>query len=121
MLTLPTKKKWFDMILRGIKHEEYREIKPYYTTRFDNEINCSGLFIGSCFHGEAFIELHRVAVSAPFIIKFVNGYGNDRPYFIAQVRLKVATGCEDWGAEPEKEYYVLTINKILESGNIKEC
>ena len=34
MLTLPIKKKWFDMILSGEKKEEYREIKPYYDSRF---------------------------------------------------------------------------------------
>ncbi len=33
MLTLPIKKKWFDMILSGEKKEEYREIKPYYISR----------------------------------------------------------------------------------------
>ena len=36
MLTLPIKKKWFDMILSGEKKEEYREIKPYYMIRFRN-------------------------------------------------------------------------------------
>lgn len=36
MLILPTKKRWFDMILSGEKLEEYRDIKPYYTTRFKN-------------------------------------------------------------------------------------
>ena len=36
MLTLPIKKKWFDMILSGEKKEEYREIKPYYEKRFSN-------------------------------------------------------------------------------------
>ena len=34
MLTLPIKKKWFDMILSGEKKEEYREIKPYWFIRF---------------------------------------------------------------------------------------
>ena len=34
MLTLPIKKKWFDMIVSGEKKEEYREIKPYWTRRF---------------------------------------------------------------------------------------
>lgn len=34
MLTLPIKKKWFDMILSGEKKEEYRKIKPYWTKRF---------------------------------------------------------------------------------------
>ena len=38
MLTLPIKKKWFDMILSGEKKEEYREIKPYYDSRFKSYI-----------------------------------------------------------------------------------
>lgn len=36
MLILPIKKKWFDMILRKEKLEEYREIKPYYHKRLGN-------------------------------------------------------------------------------------
>lgn len=36
MLTLPIKKGWYDLIAGGVKKEEYREIKPYYTTRFRN-------------------------------------------------------------------------------------
>ena len=33
MLTLPIKKQWFDEILAGTKKIEYREIKPYWTSR----------------------------------------------------------------------------------------
>ena len=29
-LHLTLKKQWFDMILSGVKTEEYRDIKPYY-------------------------------------------------------------------------------------------
>ena len=36
MLTLPIKKKWYDMIIAGIKQEEYREIKDYYDSRLLN-------------------------------------------------------------------------------------
>ena len=36
MLILSIKKQWFNMIKEGKKKEEYREIKPYYTTRFKN-------------------------------------------------------------------------------------
>lgn len=39
MLILPIKKKWFDMILLGQKKEEYREIKPYWTTRFEKVLS----------------------------------------------------------------------------------
>ena len=35
MRTLPIKGLWFHKIKKGIKKEEYREIKPYYITRFD--------------------------------------------------------------------------------------
>ena len=41
MLTLPIKKKWFDMIASGEKKEEYREIKPYYDSRFMNAFGFS--------------------------------------------------------------------------------
>ena len=34
MIILPIKKKWFKMIKTGEKKEEYREIKPYYNSRF---------------------------------------------------------------------------------------
>ena len=33
ILYLPLKKKWFDMIVSGIKKEEYREINEYWTKR----------------------------------------------------------------------------------------
>lgn len=37
MIILTIKKKWFDMILSGVKKEEYREIKPYYDSRLPKE------------------------------------------------------------------------------------
>lgn len=36
MLTLPIKKKWFNLILSGEKTEEYRTHNDYYFTRFAN-------------------------------------------------------------------------------------
>lgn len=35
-LNLTLQKKWFDMIARGEKKEEYREIKPYWEARLEN-------------------------------------------------------------------------------------
>ena len=80
MLTLPIKKKWFDMIRSGEKKEEYREITPYYMTRFEN--------IGL---------IHK---NAPFI-KVI-------------VRLFMREGKPEWGAEPNKTYYVLQILKVYD-------
>ena len=52
MLILPIKKKWFDMIVSGEKKEEYREIKPYYDSRF---MNAFGFLLagGQMVYGEA--------------------------------------------------------------------
>lgn len=33
ILHLTLKKKWFDMILSGVKKEEYREVKAYWVDR----------------------------------------------------------------------------------------
>ena len=55
MLILPIKKKWFDMIVSGEKKEEYREIKPYYDSRF---MNAFGFLLvgGQMAYGEAVTE-----------------------------------------------------------------
>ncbi len=93
MLTLPIEKKWFDMILRGEKTEEYREIKPYWRDRFHK--------VGLC--------LSNGIPRAPAEVMFVNGYGNDRPAMKARVRLSIGKGRPEWGAEPGKIYYKLII------------
>lgn len=92
MLILPIKKKWFDMIVSGEKKEEYREIKPYWTKRLTKNL----------------------PMWETGLIKFRNGYENDRPTIICKVVMSIRQGKEEWGAEPEKEYYVLEILEVLE-------
>lgn len=98
MLTLPTKGKWFYMILSGEKPEEYREIKPYYTSRFQKIFD----MVYSCIP----------AGTDEREIRFVNGYGKERPAFTAKCTLSIKTGREEWGAEPGREYYTLKIHKV---------
>lgn len=95
MLTLPIKKKWYDLILSGKKKEEYRDIKPYYTSRFEN------LWQGSLIGGKAERE-----------VCFRNGYSSEAPSFIAAVTLDSGPGRPEWGAEEGKTYYRLHIKKI---------
>ena len=54
ILHLTLKQPWFDMITEGMKSCEYRDIKPYWTKRFE---------------GKTFDEVH-----------FRNGYTPDRPF-----------------------------------------
>lgn len=111
MLTLPTKKKWFDMLLSGEKTEEYREINPYYETRF---MNLFGIIM---YDGEYLkcsdIGLSECAKDDIQEICFRNGYSGNSPSFIAECTLSVGTGKEEWGAEPGKRYFILTVRKII--------
>lgn len=97
MLVLPIKKLWFDKILYGEKTEEYREIKPYYTTRF---ANIGLLNIGG-----------RPTNSKVWII-FRNGYSSKSPSFEALCQLSIGLGRTDWGAETQTKYYKLKILKV---------
>ena len=99
MLILPIKKKWFDMILSGEKIEEYREIKPYYQSRFKSIFEMSPY---------SFIPIGNEEKQ----IMFRNGYNKHSPSFIADCTLDIKTGKEEWGAVKGVEYYVLTIKKI---------
>lgn len=115
MLTLPIKKKWFDMILSGKKKEEYREIKPYYITRFVKWLGFPKT------EEETVLELMREKESIkPREIAFRNGYFADSPSFIAKCTIKIGTGGEEWGAEKGKGYFVLTIHEILDTAAGKE-
>lgn len=107
MLTLPIKKKWFDMILSGEKKEEYRDIKPYYDVRFIKWLGFPKKEtedVKELLRKQETLKNHK--------IKFQNGYAKNAPYIVADCALSIKQGKEDWGAEPGKEYYVLTIRSI---------
>lgn len=114
MLTLPIKGCWFDMILCGKKTEEYREIKPYYSSRFKK------ILADKHPSYQSFISYYSDFTSEYFKVKLVNGYGNDKPYIIAKVRLTVDRGYPDMGAIRGRYYYVLLIDEIVKIGNVSK-
>lgn len=102
MLTLPIKKKWFDMILSGEKKEEYREIKPYWTKRF-----IKGLY-------DLSIYTDNTIKDAQGTLVFRNGYQKNAPKIKCFINLAQDYGKEEWGAEPGKLYYALKILSVEE-------
>ena len=84
-LHLTLKKKWFDQILAGTKKIEYREIKPYWTTRlFDDGGN----------------------VKKFEVIEFRNGYSKDCK--------KMKVEWEGIQVNEKKGDYEILLGKILE-------
>ena len=89
ILTLAIKKKWFDLIASGEKKEEYREIKPYYQSRFNKPLT------------------H---------IRFTNGYGNSVPSLTVEL-LGISKGIPkpEWSEgtiEQGTEVYVLSLGGL---------
>lgn len=106
MLTLPIKKKWYDMILSGDKREEYREINPYYHSRLAR-----------------YMRKERSSDNEPWHrcetwICFRNGYSKNSPSFRALCTVRIGEGKAEWGAEDGQEYFILEIKEIKE---IKEA
>ena len=100
MLILPIKKKWFDMIKAREKLEEYREIKPYYTSRFIHHLH------------NTVTDGFDISRYGHIILR--NGYSNNSPSIECYVRCYKGYGKKEWGAEPNKEYYVLEILQVNE-------
>lgn len=96
MLVLPIKKKWFDMILSGEKKEEYREIKPYYDKRIGH---------------------YAIGTGKITTLVLRNGYSYNSPEIKCKCSISIGTGKEGWGAEPNINYYVIKILKIIERRN----
>ena len=92
MLALPIKKKWFDMIKSGEKKEEYREIKPYWTSRFTHNLRKT---VFNTYAGH---------------VIFRNGYSKNSPRIKCCVEISKGTGNPEWGAEKRKR--VLHIRDI---------
>ena len=97
MLILPIKGVYFSMIDSGVKLEEYREISPYYKSRFKNLFQM---------YPYSFIPYGTDKKT----LWLRNGYAATCPTLEVVCTLDIRTGNPDWGAVPGKDYYVLKIH-----------
>jgi hypothetical protein len=108
-MEIPIAEPWFSMILSGEKKEEYREIKPYWYTRFKKVFS--------------FVKNTTIPIERDWDkhwIRLRNGYGKARPSVMAEVTLRRDTGKAEWGAEEGKEYYVLKIHNVYQEPTCEE-
>lgn len=93
ILSLPINKKWFDLILSGEKKEEYREIKPHWTSRIiDKKIG-------------GFNDFQYV--------NFRNGYNPKSPFMVVECKgIEIGIGKLEWGGTNE-EVYIIKLGKII--------
>ena len=105
VLHLVTNAKWFEMIRKGIKTVDYREIKQYYA-----ELFARGQIT---LNGTAYQD-YKVNIC------FYLGYGRNRPAMLFECEgLSIGVGKPEWGAEPNVPYYRLCLGKMLAIENYK--
>jgi hypothetical protein len=131
ILNLNLKERWFNMTLSGIKKEEYREIKPFWIKRLcnfnmpeeekgENKIIPDNVFFDIQNHpwNEVFKNYWGEFKSFE-VTRFMHGMQPNSPVFkIEHKGIRVGTGNPDWGAEPGKEYFIISHGSILETKNI---
>lgn len=103
-LNLVLKHKWYDMIDRGEKPEEYREIKPYWTKRLTDYNNIHKWFED--------IYKRKFNVSIPHRythVCFHKGYTSTTMTFEIN-RIVIGTGNPEWGA-PDKPVFIIKLGQ----------
>ena len=127
-LQLSLKSKWFEMTKAGIKKEDYREINEYWFKRiiFNHKKvfkYCTGHEWDSCQCRDEYIKLiidrKRTMIAAkPFDCNVMTlGYpkstDTERILKLEHKGIEIRTGNPEWGAEPNKLYFVIMHGAIL--------
>ena len=100
VLHLTLKKQWFDMISKGVKKEEYREIKDYWIKRLKD------MSLQKPFH--AFIPYDKIV--------FKNGYAKNAPTMVVEFDgIRIGKGNKDWGADDEVRFCIKLGNILYDS------
>lgn len=106
MLTLSIDQDSFEEIRSGRKKEEYREIKPYYTSKLVKE-----------FPFTMMLRIPKHEEIRP--VQFKVGVSPKAPKLLANCSLTMDGGQEEWGAVPGEWYYVLKIYSLVDEGQTK--
>lgn len=116
-LQLSLKKNWFEMTQKGIKKEDYRELNLYWFKRLvfnskkvinylniktDDDVRniCKDAFWSKTFGFKPFLE-NIMTLGYPA------KNNKDKILKIKHKGIEIRTGNPDWGAEPNKRYFVI--------------
>lgn len=109
ILDLPLKKEWYNMIERGEKLEEYREINPYWIKRLcRSKGNCD--WCGCC-EISLCINMH---ISTNYThVRFRFGY-TKRTMLFEIDKIIIGRGNSKWGA-PNRDVFIIKLKTYMKS------
>ncbi len=111
ILDLSLKREWYDMIERGEKTEEYREIKDYYLKRL-------------VYRSEDMppLEVKYMKKSDMLLfartynaVRFHRGQGGKQTMLFEYKGFKIGIGNPLWGAPEDKEVFIILLGKRIDS------
>lgn len=115
-LHLTLKKRWFDMILRGEKKEEYREIKKYWAIRLCGTSQYNGNDKGllpddKSTYWNGFYPINFRPYSE---VVFKNGYGKNSPSCTVELKsIEIGMTKSEWCDEGEIKAFVLKLGNVI--------
>ena len=116
---------WFSLTKKKIKLEDYRNITPYWCNRlllYNGEIKSKEWWILNFFKDNSIQEIATLLKANTSFKKFdcnvmTLGYpSNDNTERILKLEhkgIEIRTGNPEWGAEPNKLYFVIMHGAIL--------
>jgi hypothetical protein len=118
-------KKWFDMTKELIKPEDYREIKPYWCNKFllyngkKETKDFWKTFISLYSNGYSFEVFKDNLTFKNFDFNIMTlGYpksgDTERIIQFEHAGIEIRTGNIEWGAEPNKLYFVIKHGSLVE-------
>jgi len=103
-LQMSLRTKWFEMTKAGIKTEDYREITPYWIKRLSEFFHQNNDLIG--FKQKDFKQ-NIMTLGYP------KSGDTERILKLEHAGIEVRTGNPEWGAEPDKLYFVIKHGEII--------
>lgn len=116
-LRLTLKKEWFDLYVRGIKTEDYRDIKPYWIAKLCSTDSSEKITSFFTYHiNETTRTTYEIMKFDE--VEFTNGYGDHRPKITFECKeITTGEGNPEWGAEEGVTYFVIKVGKEISRAN----
>jgi hypothetical protein len=125
-LRLSLKTKWFEMTKSGIKKEDYREINEYWIRRLTNcKTDLTEAKNELLKGGKTAIEKYPSLLDIPehftpkkfeqniMTLGYPKSGDNERILKLEHKGIRIRTGNPEWGAEPNKLYFVISHGAVL--------
>jgi hypothetical protein len=114
---MPLKTKWFEMTKARIKPEDYREINPYWSKRFGTPITWAmESYIKPDFcdcEGNSYVFKENKYTVNVMTLGYPKSTDTDKILKLEHKGIEIRTGNPEWGAEPNKLYFVIMHGDIL--------